>query len=72
MRFFAGGSNPVFRQSDVDRGAGEVERAYLLDGFRDVEVGPVTVVWNEDKSEATVTVPERWRRSPTRWWIAST
>ncbi|MHC4449199.1 MAG: BamA/OMP85 family outer membrane protein [Planctomycetota bacterium] len=56
-RFFAGGSNPVFRQSDVDRGAGEVERAYLLDGFRDVEVGPVTVAWNEIKSEATVTVP---------------
>ncbi|MHC4940329.1 MAG: BamA/OMP85 family outer membrane protein [Planctomycetota bacterium] len=59
MRFFPGGSEPLFRQSDVDRAAGEVERAYLIDGFLDVEIGPVTVTWNEEKSEATITVPIR-------------
>jgi len=56
MRFFPGGEEPVFRQSDVDGGAGEIERAYLLAGYRDVEVATPVVEWNEDRSRATVTI----------------
>lgn len=59
MRFFPGGSEPIYRRSDVDGGATEVERAYLLAGFRDVEVGRPSVEWNEERSRATVTVPVR-------------
>ncbi|MEM8883374.1 MAG: BamA/TamA family outer membrane protein [Planctomycetota bacterium] len=54
---FPQGERPLFRQSEIDSSASEVEKAFLLAGFRDVEVGPVTVTFNDAKTEATITVP---------------
>jgi len=56
-RFFPGGEDAVFRQADVDGGAAEIERAYLLAGYRDVEVAPPRVEWNADRTAAAVTIP---------------
>ena len=48
---------PPFRLSDIETGAADVERLYLLGGYADVIVGPVRVAWSEDRRRADVEVP---------------
>ena len=57
MKFFPTGANPPFLQSQVDNAVGEIERAYLLKGYRDVRAGPAQVTWKDDNARADIIVP---------------
>jgi outer membrane protein insertion porin family len=57
MQFLPTGSEPRFLQSQVDGAVDEIERTYLLEGYRDVRAGPAEVTWNEDKTRADIVIP---------------
>ncbi|MHC4953890.1 MAG: BamA/OMP85 family outer membrane protein [Planctomycetota bacterium] len=52
-----GNASVPFQQSQVDSAVGEIERLYLLDGYRNVRVGPAAVTWNEELTIADIVVP---------------
>jgi len=55
--FFPSGSNPRFLQSQVDGAVGEIERTFLLLGYRDARAGPLQVSWNDEGTRADIVLP---------------
>ncbi len=55
--FFPSGAHPRFQQSQVDGAVGEIERAFLLLGYRDVRAGPLQVNWNDEGTNADIVLP---------------
>jgi outer membrane protein assembly factor BamA len=52
-----GSGDVLYRRAQVESAVGEVERAFLLKGYVDVEAGPIDVQFNEERTAADVVVP---------------